>query len=113
MDSSGRLGDLIELAGGFKNANQSCVNLAKKLFDEEKIIIKTKKENCEESNMININTANEESLVLLKGIGKTRAEDIIKYRNENGPFKSTDEIQNVSGIGPSTFSKIKDKITIK
>lgn len=68
--------------------------------------------NKEESNKININTANVNELTTLSGIGESRANDIIEYRTTNGNFKSIEEIKNVSGIGDSLFEKIKDYITI-
>lgn len=61
---------------------------------------------------ININTANLSALCTLKGIGESKALDIISYRNEHGKFKSIDEIKNVSGIKDATFEKIKDYICI-
>ena len=47
----------------------------------------------------------------LTGIGDSKAEDIIKYREENGLFKTIEDIKNVSGIGDSLFAKIKENIT--
>ena len=64
------------------------------------------------SGKVNINTASLSELISLPGIAETRARDIIEYREANGGFKSIDEIQNISGIGPKTFEKIKDQITI-
>lgn len=61
---------------------------------------------------ININTAPAGELVKLSGIGETKAAAIIKYRNENGGFKSVDEIVKVSGIGEKTLENIRDFITI-
>lgn len=61
---------------------------------------------------ININTATLEELDDINGIGPSKAQAIIAYRDENGGFKSIEDIKNVSGIGESTFSKIKDSITI-
>jgi len=61
---------------------------------------------------ININTASLEQLQLITGIGESKAKAIIKYREENGNFKSIEDIMNVSGIGQSTFEKIKDQITV-
>jgi len=61
---------------------------------------------------ININTASVEELDLLPGIGVTYAQRIVDYRNANGPFKSASELENVAGIGPKTFEKIKDWITV-
>lgn len=64
------------------------------------------------SSKVNINTASKEELLTIKGIGETKADAIIKYRTEKGLFKDISEIKNISGIGDSTFEKIKDFITI-
>lgn len=63
------------------------------------------------SGKVSINTATKEELMTLTGIGDSKAEDIIKYREENGPFKAIEDIKNVSGIGDSLFAKIKENIT--
>ena len=68
---------------------------------------------AQESGKININQATVEELTQLKGIGETLAERIVKYREENGPFKSVDELMHVKGIGPKTFEAIKDNIAVK
>lgn len=65
-----------------------------------------------ESYLININTADAETLATLNGIGPSKAQKIIDYRSSNGNFTSIDEIMNVSGIGEKTFEKIKNNITI-
>lgn len=61
---------------------------------------------------ISINTGTLEELMTLNGIGEAKAQAIIDYRTENGPFKDIEEIKNVSGIGDQAFEKIKDNITI-
>ncbi len=61
---------------------------------------------------VNINTAGLSELENLEGIGQTKAQAIIDYRNENGKFNSIDEIKEVNGIGDKTFEKIKDKIEV-
>ena len=63
------------------------------------------------SGKVSINTATKEELMSLTGIGDSKAEDIIKYREENGLFKTIEDIKNVSGIGDSLFAKIKENIT--
>ena len=65
-----------------------------------------------EDNKISINSATESELMQINGIGKTKAENIIKYRNKYGKFKKIEDLKNVSGIGDSTFEKIKDSIKI-
>lgn len=62
---------------------------------------------------ININTATEEELDTLPGIGPSTATKILDYRKEKGKFKTIEEIKEVSGIGESKYEKIKDKITVK
>jgi competence protein ComEA len=61
---------------------------------------------------VNINTATKEELVTLKGIGPTRAQEIIDYRTKNGPFKTVDDLEKVKGIGPGTMKQIKSQITV-
>jgi competence protein ComEA len=62
---------------------------------------------------ININTAPLAELDRLPGIGPDKAQKIIDYRKTNGPFAAITDIQEVSGIGPVTFEKIKDLITVE
>lgn len=64
------------------------------------------------NSVININTADVSMLTSLSGIGESRAEDIISYRNQNGLFKTIDDLKNVKGIGDTLFDKIKESITI-
>ncbi len=61
---------------------------------------------------ININSADVKTLDSLPGIGAVRAQQIIDYRNAHNGFKNIEEIKNVSGIGESTYNKLKDQITI-
>lgn len=62
---------------------------------------------------ININTADQATLETLTGIGPSKAQAIIDYRTQNGPFATIEDIQNVSGIGPATYANIKDHITVQ
>lgn len=72
----------------------------------------TNKENNQTSEKININTATQEELTSLSGIGESKAKSIIKYREENGNFKSIEDIMKVSGISENLFAKIKKNITV-
>lgn len=75
----------------------------------------TNKSNNEKSisnEKISINTATKDELLTLSGIGESKAEAIIKYREDNGEFKTIEDIKNVTGIGDALFEKIKDDITI-
>ena len=64
------------------------------------------------SNLVNINTATVSELTTVSGIGESRAQAIIAYREKNGSFQSIDDIKKVDGIKDGLFSKIKDKITV-
>lgn len=66
----------------------------------------------QQDSRININTADEAQLTTLTGIGATRAQAIIAYREENGPFAAIEDIMNVQGIKEGTFAKIKDEIVV-
>lgn len=61
---------------------------------------------------ININTADKETLMeVIKGVGEKKAEAIIHYREEHGPFKSIDDLANVQGIGQAIIDKHRDMLT--
>ncbi|MDZ4226903.1 MAG: helix-hairpin-helix domain-containing protein, partial [Patescibacteria group bacterium] len=62
--------------------------------------------------LININTSDAAMLQTLNGIGPSKAQAIVDYRNASGPFATIEEIKNVSGIGDATFNNIKDFITV-
>ena len=65
-----------------------------------------------QSGLININTASSEQLITLNGIGEVKAQAIIDYREENGPFTDVGELINVKGIGEKTLEKIRDNVTV-
>lgn len=123
LDSGSRVMDAVNLAGGFKeDASEAYVNLAGIISDGDQIVIPTieeastmeKSEPQEEksSGKVNINTADKALLCTLPGIGETRAESIIAYREEHGNFSSIEDIMQVSGIKDSSFQKIKDYIIV-
>ena len=62
---------------------------------------------------VDLNKATKEQLMELPGIGESKAEDIMAYREENGGFRSTEEIMNIKGIKEAVYSKIKDKIVVQ
>ena len=117
-----RIKDLIEEAGGLlDDADTSTLNLSQKVKDQMVIYIlkhgeKPKKisdsSSSSNTDVININTANKEQLMKISGVGKTKAEAIIAYREKNGDFKKKEDITKVQGIGKATFEKIKDKIEV-
>lgn len=64
------------------------------------------------SGPVNINTASETELLELDGIGPTKARAIIAYREQNGAFKSVDQLANVEGIGLKTIERNRNRLTI-
>jgi competence protein ComEA len=119
--------EAIDSAGGLRpEAYTDSLNLATKLEDGDKILVPYQPH--EEAALpqeidggttdtqtgfpININTATMDELDLLPGIGEVKGQAIIDYRESNGPYVVIEQIQNVSGIGPATFEKIKDLITV-
>lgn len=118
-----RVKDLIEEAGGLlDDADTSTLNLSQKVKDQMIIYVLKHGEKPKQisdsgssssnTDVININTANKEQLMKISGVGKTKAEAIISYREKNGDFKKKEDITKVHGIGKATFEKIKDKIEV-
>ncbi|MBU3189740.1 helix-hairpin-helix domain-containing protein [Clostridium bowmanii] len=131
-----RVTDLIKLAGGVTDdADLNVTNLSEKLKDEECVMIYKKGEKDKVQDLqgnitsptissptastttkdaiINLNTATKEELKTLTGVGDIKADAIIKYREENGGFKTVEELTKVGGIGEKTLSKFIDKVDIK
>lgn len=146
MASESRVFEAIEKAGGLTpNADTTTLNLAQILQDQDKLIIPTKEDVSAEATkdssrtgntgvitqssgayitngsktsestgerQININTATSEELQTLTGVGPSTAEKIITYRQEQGKFEKIEDITKVSGIGEKTFQKFKAKIMV-
>ena len=131
--------DAIAAAGGFTEAAaEDFLNLAQPVSDGQKLYVPDREEaktltdggrmavpgtsgvsmpgssgsEAAENGRININTASREQLMTLPGIGEARAEAILKYRREAGPFLVIEDIMKVSGIKEAAFLKIKDDITV-
>ncbi len=129
-----RTQDAIQAAGGLSTeANVDAINLAAPLRDGDKLVIPRIGTpaaaqpaavptsiraqplpglDSSVGSLVNINTATLEELQTLPGIGAVRAQDIIDYRQANGAFKTIEELEKVTGIGPATFERIKDLITV-
>lgn len=91
----------------------SVISSSENVGTTEEVVIESNTTTKEETNdKISINTATKEELMKLDGIGESKADNIIKYREENGGFKTIEDIKNVSGIGDAAYEKIKDSITI-
>lgn len=130
-----RVFQAVEMAGGFReDAEKYLINQADLLSDGQQIRILTKEEaksmeiqemSQEEdsrknastgedraSDKININRADKTVLMTIPGIGESKAEAIIAYREIHGSFSSVDELMQVEGIKEKTYEKLKDKITV-
>lgn len=118
-----RVQDAVAAAGGFATqASPDAVNLAAILQDGQQIHVPAVNEQVPaslpgaplESSIapVNINTAGEAELQTLPGIGPTRSQAILTYRQEHGPFLDIADIRNVPGIGETTYQQIKDLIVV-
>lgn len=125
LPEGSRIFEAIEAAGGFmEGADEEYLNQAESLQDGRKLYVPTREEVQNEDvklrqsaempaqGLVNINTASEELLCTLPGIGTSKAKSIIAYREEHGAYGSIEEIMNVTGIKEGMFEKIRDSITI-
>ena len=65
------------------------------------------------SSLVNLNTADQTALLGLSGIGPVKAQAIIDYREQNGPFAKIEDVKKVSGIGQATYDNIKNYICVE
>ena len=113
------MNDLIEAAGELKStADERCFFLDSELTAKETYYIPKKYEvedycGNDPISKVNINSASESELLNITGVGSTIAKNIIEYRDSDGRFDTLEELKQVSGIGNSTFSKMKDMIILK
>lgn len=135
LPAGSRIFQAVEMAGGFSGeAAVEMVNQADVLDDGQQIRIYTREEAEEftekqtlmrESSLsdggavavqsdgkVDINQADKETLMTLTGIGETRAEAILAYREANGGFSVVEDLMLVEGIKEKTYEKLKDEITV-
>jgi len=122
LEEGSRLFEAVNMAGGVtEDADLSGINLVgfaedgmqinvphidnQSYVNNETVVILTNHDG-----MVNINTADSETLKTIPGIGDTRAAAIIEYREKNGKFESSEDIMKVSGIKSNTYESIKDYI---
>lgn len=124
-----RVIDVVEKAGGLKEgADETKINFAGRVTDEmvlyipligeegENMIVSAGPSSTSTSQgegKININKATSDDLQNLPGIGPSKAEAIIAYREDSGLFQTIDDLKLVTGIGDKTFEKLQDQIIVK
>lgn len=118
LSEGARVMDAVAAAGGLTDtADDAAINLARFVTDGEQVRVPkvgegTQQEGTDEQGRVNINIASAEQLEELPQIGPSLAARIIAWRDDNGGFRSVDDLRNVSGIGEKTFAMIKDLVTI-
>ena len=131
LSAGARVYQAIERAGGtLEGASPESLNLAQQAEDGQKIYVPSKEEaeagtfpqdssreaaspsQEQGGGKVNLNTAGLEELMTLTGIGQTRAEAIITYREEEGAFQAPEDIMKVDGIKEGIYEKLKDEITV-
>lgn len=121
LKGGSRVKDGIEKAGGFlAEADRTKVNLAQIVQDEMMIYVPKIGEQVQgvhtpgmqEEQKIYVNVATKEELEKIPGVGPKKAENIMNYREENGPFQKVEDLLEVDGIGEKSLEKIKDYIIV-
>ncbi len=121
LQEGDRVVDAVEAAGGMTGeASDTWLNLAELISDGQKIEVPSREQaeelakvrEEEESGLVNLNTASEEELMTLTGIGEAKAREILNYREEHGGFQKPEELMEIPGIKEGIFLKIKDQITV-
>lgn len=127
LPTDGRVKDAIAMAEGLTDeANELAINFAQKVEDQMVIYVPHEDDDsglpentttgageASGATVININTASEQELMTLSGIGQAKAQQIIQYREENGLFDTPEDLMNVSGFGEKSFETLKDSIKVK
>jgi competence protein ComEA len=123
LPAQSRVTDAIRAAGGLTGtADPDSINLATILLDGSEVVIPSKNtasaaqhaaESDPHDGKINLNTATVSELDSLPGIGPTRAEQIVQYRETHGLFQSVRDLLNIEGFGPKLLEKIQDRVTVR
>ena len=124
LDDGSRIYEAVELAGGFmEDAAEDVLNLAESVTDGQMIRIPTEEEqeaagrqgaeaDSAADGKLDLNRADVAALMELPGIGQSKAEAIVGYREEHGSFSRTEDLMKVEGIKEGVFDKIKDRIKV-
>lgn len=124
LDDGSRIYEAVELAGGFmEEAAEDALNLAESVTDGQMIRIPTEEEqeaagrqgaeaDSAADGKLDLNRADVAALMELPGIGQSKAEAIVGYREEHGSFSRTEDLMKVEGIKEGVFNKIKDRIKV-
>ncbi|MGH1701036.1 helix-hairpin-helix domain-containing protein [Enterococcus lactis] len=132
FSSEERVYDVLKRAGGIlEEADSDRINFSAKIEDQQVLYIPAVGEEPPEHlnqsaspegkqstadtepSKININTASPSELQQIPGIGSVKAQEIIRFREENGSFQKVEDLQEISGIGEKTVEKLKNFVTIK
>ncbi|WP_102026964.1 helix-hairpin-helix domain-containing protein [Salirhabdus sp. Marseille-P4669] len=120
IDSNARVHEVIDMAGGMtQSADPLSINLAERVYDEMTIVVLEEGAEIKQDGggnvsnpRIKLNTATKEEIVNLPGIGPVKADAILQYRDEFGPFQQEEDLLNVSGIGEKTLEQLKEYIRV-
>jgi len=111
-----------------QGAQLSCINLAARVRDGDQYHVPSTDDDCKpgisepaaadlpevaqqgQEGKIDLNSASAQELQALPGIGEVKANAIVTYRNQVGPFSSVEEVVEVHGIGPATLNAIADLV---